>query len=42
MGSSDYDTAQMSRLIEIIVEECKTQGIETLTPEELARMGVEP
>ena len=42
MGSSDYDTAQMSRLIEIIVEECKAQGIETLTPEELARLGVEP
>ena len=37
-GSSAYDTAQMSRLIEIIVGECKTQGIETMTPEELARL----
>ena len=35
MGSSDYDTAQMSRLIEIIIQECKAQGIETMTPREL-------
>ena len=37
-GSSTYDTAAMSRLIELIVQECKTQGIETLTPDELARL----
>lgn len=37
-GSSTYDTAQMSRLIEIIVQDCKAQGIETMTPEELARL----
>lgn len=37
-GSSTYDTAEMSRLIEGIIEECKEQGIETATPEELARM----
>lgn len=37
-GSSDYDTVQMSRLINLIVEDCKAQGIETLTPEELDRM----
>lgn len=37
-GSSTYDTAQMSRLIEIVVRECKAQGIETLTPEELASL----
>ena len=37
-GSSVYDTAQMSRLIAIIVEECKAAGVETMTPEELARM----
>lgn len=37
-GSSDYDTAQMSRLIDLIVEDCKRQGIETKTPEELAIM----
>lgn len=37
-GSSTYDTAQMSRLINIIVEECKEQGIETRTPEEIANL----
>lgn len=35
-GSSTYDTAQMSRLINLIVQECKQQGIETKTPMELA------
>jgi hypothetical protein len=35
IGSSDYDTAQMSRLIEIIIQECKAQGVETLPPREL-------
>lgn len=35
-GSSTYDTKQMSRLIENIVEECKLQGIDVRTPEELA------
>ena len=35
-GSSVYDTAQMSRLIELIIEECKENNIETATPEELA------
>ena len=37
-GSSVYDTAQMSRLISIIVEECKAVGVETMTPEELGRL----
>lgn len=40
-GSSVYDTAQMSRLINLIVQDCKTYGIETLTPEELARLSDE-
>jgi hypothetical protein len=35
-GSSTYDTAQMSRLIEYIIEECKAQGIDTKTPAEIA------
>lgn len=35
-GSSEYDTAQMSRLIDLIVQECKNNGIETATPEELS------
>lgn len=37
-GSSAYDREQMSRLIEIVVQECKLQGIETLTPAELTRL----
>jgi hypothetical protein len=37
-GSSTYDTAQMSRLIENIVQECKEQGIETATPDEIAKL----
>ena len=34
-GSSIYDTAQMSRLINLTVQEAKQLGIETMTPEEL-------
>jgi len=37
-GSSTYDTKQMSRLIDLIVEDCKANGIETLTPDEIARL----
>lgn len=37
-GSSAYDTAQMSRLIGLVVQECRQQGIETLTPAELAAL----
>jgi hypothetical protein len=37
-GSSTYDKAQMSRLINAIVEECKLQGIETRSQEELASL----
>ena len=37
-GSSTYDTAQMSRLIHLAVEDCKALGIETMTPAELARL----
>jgi hypothetical protein len=40
-GSSVYDTAQMSRLIELIVQDCKEHDIETLTPEEIDRMNAE-
>lgn len=35
-GSSTYDTAQMSRLIDNLVQDCKALDIETLTPEKLA------
>lgn len=37
-GSSTYDKAQMSRLIDLLVEDCKEHGIETMTPEEIRRL----
>ena len=37
-GSSTYDTAQMSRLISNIVQDCEAQGIETKTPNQIAEM----
>lgn len=37
-GSSTYDTKQMAKFIDNIVENCKLQGIETLTPRELERL----
>lgn len=37
-GSSTYNTKQMSRLIELIVQDCREQGIEPLPPEKLAGM----
>ena len=37
-GSSVYDTKQMSRLLDLVIAECKQVGIETATPEELARL----
>lgn len=38
-GSSTYDTAQMSRLLDLIIADCKENGIETLTPKEIALLG---
>lgn len=37
-GSSTYDTAQMSRLIDNIVQDCQAVGIETRTPDEIANL----
>lgn len=37
-GSSTYDTKQMSCLIELIIQDCKDQGIETLPPDKLDAM----
>ena len=34
-GSSTYDTAQMARLIDLIVQDCKAQHIETADPEDV-------
>lgn len=37
-GSSTYNSRQMARLIDNIVQDCQACGIETLTPAELARL----
>ena len=37
-GSSSYNTAEMSALLDNLIERCREQDIETLTPGELARM----
>lgn len=37
-GSSCYTTAEMKRLIDEIILECKEQGIETMTPAETQQM----
>lgn len=37
-GSSEYDTKEMSVFIDGIVSECKAEGIDTITPNELAQM----
>ena len=34
-GSSTYDTKEMSRLMDAIIEDCKTIGISTLTKEQI-------
>jgi hypothetical protein len=40
-GSSEYDTQQMSVLIDHLIADAKELGIETLTPADLERMMVE-
>ncbi|MBU5419974.1 hypothetical protein KQI11_07555 [Acetanaerobacterium sp. MSJ-12] len=37
-GSSTYSAAEMSRLLDDVIEEAKELGIETATPEQLALM----
>lgn len=37
-GSSDFDSKEMSDLIDKVVYEAKALGIETLTPDEIARL----
>jgi len=36
--SHELDTIEMSTLLDCLIEECKRQGIETLPPNELARL----
>lgn len=35
-GSSDFDRAQMSRLIDNLIQDCEAVGVETLPPDKLA------
>lgn len=37
-GSSSFNTAQMARLIDLIIEDCRAQEIEYLPPDRLAAM----
>lgn len=37
-GSSTYDTRQMSRMIDLLIQDAKALGIETMTPLELSRL----
>ncbi len=37
-GSSQYNTKQMSRLIDNIVQDCEAVGIDTKTPDEIANL----
>ena len=37
-GSSTYDSKEMSRLLDAVIEDCKAQGIETMTPNEIERL----
>ncbi len=38
VGSSLLDTSEMGILLDNLIEECKSQNIETMTPEDLAKM----
>lgn len=37
-GSSTYDSKQMARLIDLMVEDCKENKIDTITPSEIAEL----
>ena len=37
-GSSVYDSSQMWRLINLVIDDCKNNDIETMTPEQLNRL----
>lgn len=39
-GSSEYDSAEMAKFIDGIVKDCQMIGIETMTPEEIAKLEV--
>ena len=35
-GSSTYDTAEMSRLLDSVIQDCEAQGIQVLTPADVS------
>lgn len=37
-GSSVYDSGQMARLLDLIIQDCRELGIQTETPDEIAKM----
>lgn len=37
-GSSTFDTAQMARMIDNLIQDCQAVGIETMPPDELAAL----
>lgn len=37
-GSSTFDTQEMTVLLDSLIEDCKSYGIETMTPDELEKM----
>ena len=37
-GTSEYDTSEMAHFLDMVVEEAKELGIQTETPDEIARM----
>ena len=39
-GSSEYDKEEMKKFIDGIVQDCQMLGIETMTPEEIAKLEV--
>ena len=39
-GSSEFDSKEMTILIDGIIQECKQLGIETLTPDEIAKLKI--
>ena len=38
LGSSKFDSKEMSRVIDGLVQDCKEQGIDTMPPDELERL----
>ena len=37
-GSSSYNSSEMAKLIDLVVQECQQQGIETKTPVEISSL----